>query len=123
MKYRITGTYSVNQYGHLFEDPRYQAMKRHHPITSKQEITVDVKVAAVVAVDLGAEGFHNFWLVEPFANPTKLTITEGSIFAWHADIVRILSCSLVGTNYGIVAVDGRRNTRPDTLAIVAAFNE
>lgn len=149
----LSGTYSVDEYGHFFKDPWHQAVKRHHPVTSKQKVTVDVKVAAyrsksvsmpsgrtvlkshktrtedrngmltVVAVDLCAKGFHNLWLVEPFANPSKLTVTERSAFAWHPNIVRVLPRSLVGSDNGIVAVDSRRNTLPDTLAIVAAFNE
>ena len=98
-------------------------MKRHHPVTSKQKVTVDVEVAAVVAVNLCAKSFHNLWLVEPFADPCELLVTERSIFAWHADIVGVLSSSLVGSDDGIVAVDRRRNTRPNTLAVVAAFNE
>ena len=77
----------------------------------------------VIALDLCAKGFYNLWPVEPFANPIKLTVTKGSIFAGNANIVRVLSCTLVRPDDGIVAVDSRRNTRPNTLAIVAAFNE
>ena len=77
----------------------------------------------IIAVNLCAKGFHNLWLVEPFVDPSKLSVTERSIFAWNTDIVRVLSCSLVGSDDGIVAVDSRRNTWPDTLAIVTAFNE
>ena len=112
----LARTYSVNQYRHLFKDPRYQTMKRHHPITSEQKVTIDVEIAAVVAVHLKfqkvirisedkiwkkffylyAQGFRNLRLIEPFSNPCELLVTERSIFAWHADIVRVLSSPLIG---------------------------
>ena len=119
----IPKTYGVDEYGHLFKDPWDQAVKRHHPVTSKQKITIDIKIATVVCFYLCSKGFHDLWLIEPFGDPSKLAVTERSVFAWNADIVRVLSCSLVGSDDGVVAVNCRWNTGPNTFAVVAGFNK
>lgn len=99
-------------------------MERHHPVTSEQEIPVDIGVAAFVAVNFSAERLHNLRLVEPFADPSKLSVAKRStILTLHTDVVGILSGTLVGANDSVVAVDCCGHARPNALAIVAAFDE
>lgn len=46
-----------------------------HPVTLEEEVAVDVKVAAVVAVDsLHAEGGHDFPLVEVLVNVAQAVV-------------------------------------------------
>lgn len=99
-------------------------MEWHHPVTSEEKVPVDIEVAAFVAANLCAEGFHNLGLIEPFADPSKLLVAKRpTIGAGDTHIIRVLSSPLVGTNDSIVAVDSCGHTRPNTLAVVAIFNK
>ena len=67
-------THSVDQNGHFLKDTRDQAVEWHHPVASEQEVSVDIKVAALIAIDLSAKRFHHLRLIEPFADPSKLSV-------------------------------------------------
>ena len=47
-------TYSVDQDGDLLQNAGDEAVEGLHPIALEKEVAVDVKVAAIVAGDLGA---------------------------------------------------------------------
>lgn len=94
----------------MFEDSWHEAVERHHPITSKQEIAIHIEVATIVAVHFDTKSFHDLWFVEPFANPIKLTVTERSTGARNTHIVRVLTSPLIRPHDSIVTVDGRWNT-------------
>ena len=51
-------------------------MERHHPVTSEQEVSVDFEVAAFIVVNLSAKSLHHFRLVEPCADPSKLSVAQ-----------------------------------------------
>ena len=62
-----------------------------HPVTLKQEVSVDIKVAAVVAADFNAELLLDFFLVQIFADITKSRIAEvAGILALATDIINVL---------------------------------
>jgi hypothetical protein len=98
-------------------------MEGLHPITCKQEVSVDVKVAAVVAVHLGTERLHDLSLVEVILDPVELIVAQAAALALLADIIWILSSALVRANDGIIAVDRGWNTRPDALALIAVRDQ
>lgn len=83
--------------------------------------TYNVKITAIIAVDLSTQSFHDRRLIQPFANVIKSLIAQWIVTAFDADVVRILACTLVGTKDGIVAVDRCRNTCPNTLGVIAGF--
>merc|ERR1711877_73639 len=89
----------------------------------EEEVTVDVEVAAVVAVDLGTECLHHLWLVEVLLDPVQLVIAEAVAATLLADIVWVHAGALVRADDGVVAVDGSRHAGPDRLAVVAALDE
>ena len=86
-------------------------MERHHPVTSEQEVSVHIEVAAFIAVNLSAKGLHHLRLVEPFADPSELSVAQGpTILALDTDVVRVLSSALVRSDDSIVAIDCCWNT-------------
>lgn len=104
-------TYSVDQDRHLLQDTGHQAVERHHPISSEQEVSVDIKVATFVAVNFGAKRLHHLRLVEPLADPSELSVAERStVLALYTDVIGVLSSALVRANDSIIAVDSCRNT-------------
>ena len=61
--------YSVDEHRDEFENRWDQAMERLHPITRKLEPAVDVEIATVVPLRLGAQCLENLGLVQPFGDP------------------------------------------------------
>lgn len=116
-------TYSVDEDWDLLEDARHQAVEWLHPVTSEEEVSVNVKVAAVVLADLGTESLHDLVLVEVLADPLELVVAKTAALAVLGDIVDVSASLLVRTDHGIVAVDGCRDARPDTLAVVAVLDQ
>lgn len=95
-----------------------------HPITLEQEITVDVKVAALVVGDLGTERLLDVLAVEVLTDPSELGVAEiAGVLALATNIINILSGLLVWADHSVVAVDGSWDTAPDGLRLVAALNE
>jgi hypothetical protein len=89
----------------------------------EQEVSVDIKVARVIAADFDSKFFLDVLSIEIAANPVKFGIAQVAVLALLANIVDILTRSLEWTYHSIVAVDTCRNTRPDTLAIVAILDK
>ncbi|KAI7408396.1 Carboxypeptidase Y [Hortaea werneckii] len=81
------GVTGVHQHWDLLEDVGDEAVERLHPVALEEEVTVDVEVAAVVAVDLGTECLHHLWLVEVLLDPVQLVIAEAVAATLLADIV------------------------------------
>jgi len=99
-------------------------MIRLHPVTRKQEVAVDVKVAAIVAVDLNTKSLHDRLLVQVVTDPAKGGVAQVSaVLTVTADIVDIAASALVGADQGIVAVNGSRDASPDAPTLIAALDE
>jgi len=95
-----------------------------HPVTVEQEVTVDVKVARVVALDLSTDGLTNLMLVQIFRDVVHALVAQVSPrITLAADIIDVLPSSLVRANKGVVAVDRSRDTQEGTLSIVARLNQ
>jgi len=114
---------SVDEDRDLLKKTWNKSVERLHPVTLEEEISVNVKVAAVVARDLGTESLHDFLLVEVLAYPVKLVVAEAVAATLLAHIVWVHAGLLVWANDRIVAVDGSWNARPDALAVVAVLDE
>lgn len=81
-------------------------MERLHPVTGEQEAPVEVEIATLVAVDFNSQSPEDLGLVEPLGNPAKLHVAKlPSIFAFRANIIRVLTRSLIGANHGIIAIN------------------
>ena len=118
---RVAG---VDEDGDLFEDAWDQAVERLHPVAGKEEISIDVEIAAVVAVGLDSQGFDNVGLVQVFGYPAQLLVAEAvAASAFVPNIVRVLTGPLVGADDGVVAVDACGDAGPDASGAVAAFDE
>jgi hypothetical protein len=66
-------------------------VERLHPVTLKEEVSVDIKVATVISADLNTELGLNFLLVEILANPPKSGVAQiARILTLSADIVDVL---------------------------------
>jgi len=70
------GITSINQDGNLLEDIRHELVEWKHPVAIEQEIPVDIKVAAIKAVDLSAQSTHNFLLVHEALDVAHLTVAK-----------------------------------------------
>lgn len=116
------GITSVDEDRNFFEDARNELVERFHPITLEKEISVDVKVARVEAVNFRSNSFQDFGLVEIGADELKISVAEAAVLARLADIVDVLACALVRSQKSVVAVDRGRNASPSTFAVVARLN-
>jgi len=115
---------SINQDWNLLKDTWHETVERLHPITLEEEVAVNVEITAVITANFNSKFLLNSLLVQIFADPAKGRITEvAGILAWTADIVDVLSSTLIRAQQSVVAVDASGNTRPDTLTIVAALDE
>jgi len=115
---------SVDQDWDLLDDAWYQSVERLHPVSLEKEVSVDVKVTAVIAADFDAELLLDFRLVQEFTDPSKSRVAQvAAIFTLATDVVNVLSSSLIWSNHCIVAVNACRNARPNTLAIIAVLDQ
>lgn len=113
----------VDEHGNLLQNARHKEVERLHPVTIEQEVAVDVKVAAVVAIDrLNTKGLHNILLVQVLVDGGKARVAEAASLAVNANIVRVAARLLVGANHLVVAVDGGGDAAQPALALVAAGN-
>lgn len=120
-KVGITG---VDQDGDLLEDLGNKAVERLHPVTLEEEVAVDVKVAAVIAIDLSTNGVANLLLVQVFADPAESAVAEvAAVLTLATDVIDVLTGALVRSNEGIVAVDGGRDTAPDATALITVVDQ
>lgn len=117
----ITG---IDEDGDLLEDAGDEAMEGLHPVTLEEEVAVDIKVAALIALNLDAESVHDILLVQVVADPAKSAVAEVAVvLALSTDVIDVLTSALVGADELIVTVDGGRNARPDTAALVAVTDK
>ena len=101
---------SIDEDGELLKNLGHKLVERLHPVTGKHEVSVDVKVASLVAVDLNTKGVHNILLVEVLGDPAKSSIAEvGRVLTLATDIVDVATSALVRSDHGIVAVNGGGN--------------
>jgi hypothetical protein len=115
---------SIDQNWDLLKDTRDEAVERLHPITLKQEVSVDVEIAGVVAADFRSEGVQDILSVQVLADIAKGRVAKVALVLTLAtDIVNVLASSLVWPNHGIVAIDTGGDARPDALAVVAILDE
>lgn len=119
----IVSIASIDKNRDLLKDTRNETVVWLHPVTLQQEVAVDVEVAAVVRVDLCANGLHNLLLVEVRRDPVNLVVAEVVVTARAADIVDVLASTLVWANHSVVAVDGCWDTAPNRLGSVTVLNE
>ena len=120
----IVSITSINQDRDLLDDSRYETVEGLHPVTLEQEVSVDVKVARIVAADFGSERLHDIFSVKILGDIAEGRVTEVvGILALSADVIYVLAGSLVWTNHSIVAVDACWDTRPNALAVIAALDE
>lgn len=116
----ITG---VDQNGDLLEDTGHKAVVRLEPISVEQEVTVDVKVARVVTIDLGTNGIAHTLLAKVLADPAHALVAEvARVLALAANVVDVLTGALVGANHGVVTVNRGGDADPRALAVVARLN-
>lgn len=118
------GITSIDEDRDLLEDTGNKTMEGLHPVTLEEEVTVDIEVAAVIALNLNAKSIHDILLVEVVADPAESAVAEVVvILALSTDVIDVLASALVGANELVVAVDGSRNARPDTAALIAVADK
>lgn len=84
----ITG---INQDWDLFEDTWYQSVEWLHPVTLEEEVSVDVKVTAVVTADFNTEFLLDIGLVQEFADPSKSRVAQvAAVLTLSTDIINVL---------------------------------
>lgn len=112
---------SVDENGDLLQDTGHKKMEWLHPVALEEEVAVDIKVAAVVAIHrLHSESSHNVSLVEILVNVAQAGIAEAAALAVDAHVVRVATRLLVGSEDLVVAVDRGRHAAEPALAFVAA---
>ena len=94
-----------------------------HPVALEQEVPVNIKVTRVIAADFDTKFFLDILSIEIRGDPVEFRIAQAATLALLADIIDVLAGSLEWTDHSIVAVDSCRNTRPDTLAIIAVLDK
>lgn len=82
---------SVDQDWNLLEDTWYQTVERLHPVTLEEEVSVDIKVAAVITADFNTKFLLNIGFVQELANPAKGRVAQvAGVFTFATDIINIL---------------------------------
>lgn len=89
---------SVDQDWDLLKDAWYKTVEGLHPVPLEEEVTVDVKVATVVAADFNTELLLNLLLVQVLANPAKGGVAKiAGVFALATDVIDILETCQQGS--------------------------
>jgi hypothetical protein len=97
---------------------------RLHPVTSKEEVAVDVHVAAVIAVDLSTKSLLDLIQVEVVRDVAKARVAQvAAVLAVASDIIDVATSALVGAHHRIITVDGSGNARPGAARLVAALDK
>lgn len=82
---------SIDQDWDLLEDAWDQSVERLHPVTLEEEVSVDIKVAAVITADFNTELLLNICLVQKFANPSKSRVAQvAAVFTLSTNIIYVL---------------------------------
>ena len=120
----IVGIAGIDEHGHLLDELGHELVVGLEPVTSKEEVPVDVKVAAVVALDLDAERIHDILLVQVLRDPAKSRVAEvAAVLALAADVVDVATGPLVRADEVVVTVNAGRHASPDAVRLVAALDE
>ena len=99
-------------------------MVRFHPIAVEQKVSIHVEVAGRIAVDFRSKRLFDLFSIEVFGNQSKLGIAKVfGILASFTDVVHILPRPLIWTHQRVIAIDRRRDTRPNAFACIAAGDE
>jgi len=118
------GISGIDQYWDLCKNVGDKTVEWLHPISSKQEVSVDIEVARVIPTDFNTKSRADLLLVQVFADPAKGRVAKiAAILALAANVVHVLASLLVWTNHSIVTVNACRHALPDTFAVVASLNE
>lgn len=118
------GITSIDENGNLLQDLGDKLMVGLHPVTGKEEVAVDVHVAAVIAADLNTKSLLDVVLVEVVGDVSESGVAEvAAVLALAANVVDVETSALVRTHHGIVAVDAGRDARPDAAGLVATLDE
>jgi hypothetical protein len=118
------GITSIDENGDLVKNVGDELVVGLHPVTSKEEVSVDVHVAAVVAADLNTKSLLDLFAVQVVGDVTQARVAEvGAILTLASNVVDILAGALVGTHHGVVAVDAGGDTRPGTAGLVATLDQ
>jgi hypothetical protein len=115
---------SVDKNGDLVENIGDELVVGLHPVTGKEEVSVDVHVAAVVAADLGTESLLDLFTVQVIGDVAEARVAEvRAVLTLASNVVNVLASALVRAHHGVIAVDAGRNTRPGTAGLVTALNQ
>lgn len=118
------GITSVDKNRDLVQDVGDELVVGLHPVTSKEEVAVDIHVAAVVAADFGTESLLDLLAVQVIGDVAETRVAEvGAVLTLASDVVNILAGALVGTHHSVVAVDAGRDARPGTARLVTALDQ
>ena len=108
----------------MLQDAGYEPMIRFHPVAIEQEVSIHVEVARGVSVDFGSHRLLDLVAVEVLGNEPKLRVTKIlRVLAFFTNVIHILARSLIRTHHDVIAVDRCRDARPNTFALIAAFDE
>lgn len=117
------GVTGIDEDRDLLKKTGHQAVVRLHPIAVEEEVAVDVEVARIIAIDLSAKGLAHTLLVEVLAHVAHALVAKvGLVLTLSANVIDVLASALVRSQQSVVAVDGRRDTDPSALTVVASFN-
>lgn len=82
---------SIDQDWDFLKDTWDQSVERLHPVTLEEEVSVDIKVTAIITAHFNTEFLLNIGLVQEFTNPTKSRVAQvAAIFTLATDIINIL---------------------------------
>ena len=120
----VVGIAGVDEDRDLLEKLGHKVVEGLEPVTGKEEIAVDVHVAAVVAINFGTKSLHDLGPVQVLRDPSERGVAEvAAVLALAADVVNVLSSALVGADESVIAVDAGRHTGPGAPGIVAALDK
>ncbi|KAI6772036.1 hypothetical protein HG530_002994 [Fusarium avenaceum] len=118
------GITSVDENGDLVKNVGDELVERLHPVTGKEEVSVDVHVAAVVAADLSTKSLLDLLTVQVIGDVAKTRVAKvGAVLTLASDVVDILAGALVGAHHGVVAVDAGGDTGPGAARLVTTLDQ
>ena len=83
---------------------------RLHPVTSKHEVAVDIKVARLVLFHFHTQLFLDFWQVQILVNVLQVLVAQAGAFTHGSNVIHVTTSLLVWTHLRIVTVDGSWDT-------------
>jgi len=118
------GVTSIDQDWDFLENAGDQSVERLHPVTLEKEVSVDIKVAAVITANFNTKLLLNIGSVQEVADPAKSRVAQvAAVFAFATDIINVLSSSLVRSDECVVAVNACWDAGPNALAVIAVLDQ